>query len=133
MENKEFLEMRHVDLFSGIGGFSLALDNIFYDQKITHTFVEYDPFCQAVLRKHWPDAEINGDIRAFIAYAKGERSGREKRNVYKKKRGQEREQVLGTESTDCFILTGGFPCQPFSHAGRRQGTADDRYLWPEMF
>ena len=55
--------MKHIDLFSGIGGFSLAFDNIFYEQKNEHIFVEYDPFCQAVLKKHWPEAQIYGDIK----------------------------------------------------------------------
>lgn len=100
--------MKHLDLFSGIGGFALAADRVF--GNIEHTFIEIDPFCQAVLRKHWPKSEIYGDIRKFIADA-------------------ERERREG----EPFILTGGFPCQPFSQAGRRRGTEDDRYLWPEMF
>lgn len=65
--------MRHLDLFSGIGGFALAADRVW--PGIEHTFVEYDPFCQAVLRKHYPNAPIHGDIRQFIADA--EREGRE--------------------------------------------------------
>ena len=99
MENK----YTHIDLFSGIGGFSLAFDNIFNEQENNHIFVEIDPFCQAVLRKHWPEAEIHGDIRAFD----------------------------GGES-EPFLLTGGFPCQPFSQAGKRKGTEDNRHLWPDM-
>ena len=57
--------MKHLDLFSGIGGFALAIDSIFYEEKNHHIFVENDPFCQAVLKKHWPQAEIHGDIREF--------------------------------------------------------------------
>ena len=85
----------HLDLFSGIGGFSLALDNIYGKKNITHTFVENDPFCQAVLRKHWPEAEIHGDIREFIANAKGGQSG-------------EQTQQEGWKNTGggCFLLTG---------------------------
>lgn len=91
--------MKHIDLFSGIGGFALAADRVFGD--VEHIFVENDEFCQQVLKKHWPEAEVYGDIREFDG-----------------------------ESTQ--IVTGGFPCQPFSVAGRKRGTADNRYLWPEM-
>lgn len=120
--------MRHLDLFSGIGGFSLALDTIFHETKNTHTFVEYDPFCQAVLKKHCPDAEIHGDIRAFIADA--HRPNGNARTD--EKEAERRHKSPQSFPTRCDILTGGFPCQPFSHAGRRKGTRDDRYLWPEM-
>lgn len=123
--------MTHLDLFSGIGGFALASEAIW--PAIKHTFVEYDPFCQAVLRKHWPQAEIHGDIRTFITDT--ERLG----YVHGKSQEQSAKshlEALGQPATDFyppFILTGGFPCQPFSQAGRRKGTADNRYLWPEMF
>ena len=117
--------MKHLDLFSGIGGFALAADAVWED--VEHVFVEYDPFCQAVLRKHWPTATIHRDIREFIADAACSR--REGREV---STGQ-REAGKGTADTDRpYILTGGFPCQPFSVAGRRGGSADDRYLWPPM-
>lgn len=101
--------MRHLDLFSGIGGFALAVDCIWHEEENEHIFVEWDPFCTAVLKKHWPEAEYHKDIRAFIA------------------------GVCDKERSTIDILTGGFPCQPFSHAGRRKGTDDDRYLWPAMF
>jgi DNA (cytosine-5)-methyltransferase 1 len=95
--------MRHLDLFSGIGGFALAVDRVFGD--VEHIFCEIDLFCQAVLKKNWPDSEIQKDIRIFDG-----------------------KRFTGTVD----ILTGGFPCQPFSCAGKRRGKDDDRYLWPEM-
>lgn len=93
----------HLDLFSGIDGFAIAVEAVW--PGIRHVFVDYEPFAQAVTRKHWPDAEIHGDIRTFRGDAYG----------------------------PVKLVTGGFPCQPFSAAGRRKGTEDDRYLWPEMF
>ena len=66
--------------------------------------VELDPFCNKVLAKHWPNVKRMGDIR----------------------------DVKGTEFGLVDLICGGFPCQPFSNAGKRQGKADDRYLWPEM-
>jgi hypothetical protein len=53
--------MRHLDLFSGIGGFALAVDTVWPNSE--HVFCDNDKFCQAVLRKHWPDSKIYGDIR----------------------------------------------------------------------
>lgn len=53
--------MKHLDLFAGIGGFSVAVDEVWPD--VEHVFCEIDPFCQAVLKKHWPNATIYGDIR----------------------------------------------------------------------
>lgn len=110
--------MKHLDLFSGIGGFALAADTVF--GNVEHTFVEIDPFCQAILKKHWPESEVHHDIRQFIADTASSRLERGNWSP-----------VDGCTKVD--ILTGGFPCQPFSQAGKRKGTSDDRYLWPEMF
>jgi DNA (cytosine-5)-methyltransferase 1 len=122
----------HIDLFAGIGGNSLAFDTVFHEQKNKHIFCEIEPFPRAVLRKHWPDSQITGDIRAFTS------------DTYKlgcvhewpKEFSTKREYKAFCESLSNiyppFILTGGFPCQPFSQAGQRKGTADDRHLWPEM-
>jgi site-specific DNA-cytosine methylase len=64
------MQIIHYDLFAGIGGFSYALDKTYEKEKIKHIFVEIDPFCQAVLKKHWPEGEFWGDIRDFIAETK---------------------------------------------------------------
>lgn len=115
--------MTHLDLFSGIGGFSLAADRVW--PGIEHVFCEIDPFCQVILKKHWPNAPIYGDIRT-VTYANGLR--RQESNVL-----QQGGCGAWGSYQDVDILTGGFPCQPFSHAGKRKGTQDDRHLWPEMY
>jgi DNA (cytosine-5)-methyltransferase 1 len=95
------MKLRTLDLFSGIGGFSLGLESTGFFETIG--FVEKDKFCQKVLKKHWSNINIEEDIRNV----KGEKYAAE-------------------------VITGGFPCQPFSVAGKRKSTADDRYLWDEM-
>lgn len=94
--------MKHLDLFSGIGGFALAARWMAWE---TVQFVEIEPFCQAVLKKNFPNTPIHGDIKTFDGT-----------------------KYRGTID----ILTGGFPCQPFSIAGKTLGKNDARYLWPEM-
>ena len=100
-------EMRVLDLFSGIGGFSLGLERAGMQ---TVAFCEIEKFPRQVLKKHWPEVPIYDDIRKLTA---------------------ERLRADGIGPID--LVCGGFPCQPFSHAGKRRGTADDRDLWPEMF
>jgi DNA (cytosine-5)-methyltransferase 1 len=121
--------MTHLDLFSGIGGFAYAADQVFGD--IEHVFVEYDPFCQRVLKKHWPEANIYGDIRQFNSDTLYTGLERRQQKQTKRQRGQP-DRNGPDQAQRPFILTGGFPCQPFSAAGLRRGTADDRHLWPEM-
>ena len=93
-------KLKVLDLFSGIGGFSLGLESL--GQFETIAFCEKDKFCQKVLQKNFPNITIEGEIRDV----KGEK--------YK-----------------ADVVCGGFPCQPFSVAGKRKGTDDDRYLWDE--
>lgn len=112
--------LRHIDLFSGIGGFALAAEWAF--GNVEHLFCDNDPFAQAVLKKHWPEAPIYADIRSLTADADRQRQLQPEGG----KQG-EREWAGNVD-----LLTGGFPCQPFSAAGRRKGTEDDRHLWPEM-
>jgi len=97
------MAMRLLDLFSGIGGFSYAAETLIGGYE-TVAFCEMDEFCQKVLKKHWPQVPIFNDVRTLDAA----RLGR------------------------IDIVTGGYPCQPFSQAGRRQGEEDERHLWPEM-
>lgn len=94
--------MTHASLFSGIGGFDLAAEWAGWTNMFN---CEIDGFCRKVLKYHFPNAQQYADIRTtdFTVW-----------------RGR------------IDVLTGGFPCQPFSLAGKRRGTEDDRYLWPEM-
>ena len=94
--------MTHGSLFSGIGGFDLAAQWMGWDNVFQ---CEIDPFCQKVLQKNFPNVPLHHNIFEFDA------------TPYKGK---------------VDIITGGFPCQPFSIAGNRNGTSDDRYLWLQM-
>lgn len=94
--------MRHGSLFSGIGGFDLAASWMGWENIFQ---CEKDGFFRRILRHYWPDAKLFGDVREF-------------------------EAVEFRGAVD--VISGGFPCQPFSVAGKRRGTKDDRHLWPEM-
>ena len=107
MQKGEGLVLKTLDLFSGIGGFSLGLERVGFK---TVAFCEIDAYCRLVLKKHWKDIKIYHDVREIT------------RQQYKQD---------GLELPR--VITGGFPCQPFSVAGRQKGSGDNRYLWPEMF
>ena len=94
--------MTHASLFSGIGGFDLAAEWMGWQNVFN---CEIDPFCRKVLAYHFPDAKQYEDIKTT-------------------------DFTIHRGHID--VLTGGFPCQPFSLAGKRKGANDDRYLWPEM-
>lgn len=101
------MKLRVLDLFSGIGGFSLGLERTGGFE--TAAFCEYAEFPRKVLAKHWPDVPIYPDVRELTA---------------------ERLNADGLGRID--LICGGYPCQPFSYAGKREGAEDDRHLWPEM-
>lgn len=121
--------MKHIDLFSGIGGFAYAVDQVWDNAE--HIFCDNDKFCQQVLKKHWPNSKIYGDIRQFTANAERDRRHSEAQQKMDEE-ADRRKEGCGFDDCGYDLLTGGFPCQPFSQAGRRRGTEDDRYLWPEM-
>jgi DNA (cytosine-5)-methyltransferase 1 len=95
-----------LDLFSGIGGFALAARWSGFE---TVAFCEIDQYCQKVLAKHWPQVPIYSDIKKLT------------------RQGLESDGISQPD-----IITGGFPCQPFSVAGKQRGQDDNRHLWPEM-
>jgi len=96
------INLKHGSLFSGIGGFDLASEWMGW-QNLFHC--EWNEFGQKVLKHYWPNAELFTDITKsnFTKYA-----------------------------NKIDVLTGGFPCQPYSSAGKRLGKEDDRHLWPKM-
>ncbi|MCP4952013.1 MAG: DNA (cytosine-5-)-methyltransferase [Proteobacteria bacterium] len=98
--------MKVLDLFSGIGGFSLGLERAGME---TVAFCEIEPYCQKVLKKHWPNIPIYEDVR----------------NVTKER--------LGADGIFPDIITGGFPCQDISTAGKQRGLEGERSgLWSEI-
>ncbi len=131
--------MNHLDLFSGIGGFSYAAQQIWKDDHNIIAFVEKDKYCQRVLKKHWPNIPIIDDIKGFNYEKFTNVSNTESTDGKTSKNTEGWSQMQsgrgscrsGTAKID--LLTGGFPCQPFSVAGRKKGKSDDRYLWPNMF
>jgi DNA (cytosine-5)-methyltransferase 1 len=95
--------MRHVDLCSGIGGFALGFEWAGLSRPVL--FCDIEPWSRKVLHKHWPDVPIAEDVKELSDDPDG-------------------------LIPECDILTAGYPCQPFSLAGERRGTEDDRHIWP---
>lgn len=97
--------MNVLDLFSGIGGFSLGLERA---GMRTVAFCEIEPFCRAVLRKHWPNVPVYDDVRTLTA------------------------ERLRADGISVDVICGGFPCQDISNAGKRAGIEGERSgLWRE--
>ena len=94
---------RHVDLCSGIGGFALGFEWAELSSPIL--FCDIEPWSRKILAKHWPHVPIATDVKELASDPD--------RNV-----------------PDCDILTAGYPCQPFSLAGKRGGKEDPRHIWP---
>ena len=94
--------LRHVDLCSGIGGFALGFEWAGLSRPVM--FCDIEPWSRKILAKHWPDVPIEEDVKVLA---------------------NEPEQI-----PECSILTAGYPCQPFSQAGKRRGEEDDRHIWP---
>ena len=106
--------MKHISLFSGIGGFDLAAQWAGWDNLAS---CEINPFGRKVLEYYWPNAYHHDDIKTLtgetIEYEAQKRYGPDWR-------------------AGGVVLSGGFPCQPYSLAGKRLGKEDERHLWPEM-
>ena len=102
------MKLKILDLFSGLGGFSLGLERTGNFETVA--FCEIDKYCTLLLQKHWKGVKIYNDVKEIT---------------------KEKFITDGIQLPD--IITGGFPCQPFSVAGKQKGTSDDRHLWPEMF
>jgi DNA (cytosine-5)-methyltransferase 1 len=98
----KYFKMTHASLFSGIGGFDLAAEWMGWHNEF---HCEWNEFGQKVLKHHFPNSISYHDIT---------------KTDFTKHRGQ------------IDVLTGGFPCQPYSTAGLRKGKADERHLFPEM-
>ena len=98
--------INHASLFSGIGGFDLAAQWMGWNNMMQ---CEIDEFCMDILCHYFPNTTHYGEIR----------------DISESKYGIECKGKID-------VLTGGFPCQPFSQAGKRKGTDDNRFLWPEM-
>ena len=100
--------LKHLDLFSGIGGFSLGLESAGLVETVA--FCDFDKYCQQVLNKNFPNVPVYGDVKEL---------------------NHDKLRADGINQID--IITGGYPCQPFSVAGRKKGEQDPRHVWPEMF
>jgi DNA (cytosine-5)-methyltransferase 1 len=140
--------MKHIDLFSGIGGFALAARWAGYE---TIVFCEKDEWCQRVLAKNFGAVVADtsskqnngkrGDCELGRNHMERDKQTSQRDNGEANYNGPGRRGAPiipdihdfdGTKFTGATLLTGGFPCQPFSVAGKQRGKEDERHLWPEM-
>ena len=106
------MTLRHLDLFSGIGGFSLGLESAGLVETVA--FCDFDKYCKKILNKNWPQVPVYDNVKE-LNYDRLKSDG----------------IISGEKGID--IITGGYPCQPFSVAGKQKGEQDPRHVWPEMF
>jgi DNA (cytosine-5)-methyltransferase 1 len=99
--------MSHVDLCSGIGGFALGFEWAGLSKPVL--FCDIEPWSRKVLAKHWPDVPIAHDVKELA---------------------NDPDRFIPRTDPRNTILTSGYPCQPFSVAGKQRGTEDDRHIWP---
>ena len=97
--------MRHVDLCSGIGGFALGFEWAGLSTPVL--FCDIEKWCRDILKQHWNNVPIKSDVKELA---------------------NDPDNLV----PDCDILTAGYPCQPFSQAGKRQGEEDPRHIWPSI-
>jgi len=95
--------LRHVDLCSGIGGFALGFEWAGLSRPVM--FCDIEEWSRQIVSKHWPDVPVATDVKELASDPD--------RNV-----------------PDCEIITAGYPCQPWSVAGERKGSSDNRHIWP---
>ena len=99
--------MSHVDLCSGIGGFALGFEWAGLSKPVL--FCDIEPWSRKILGKHWPDVPIAHDVKELA---------------------NDPDRFIPRTDPRNTILTSGYPCQPFSVAGKQRGTEDDRHIWP---
>ena len=102
--------LNHIDLCSGIGGFSLGFEWAGLSKPII--FCDTEEWCRKILRKHWPDVPIVNDVKEIA---------------------DDPDRFIPETNWRRTILTAGYPCQPFSVAGSQKGFQDDRHIWPFIF
>ena len=102
--------MAHVDLCSGIGGFALGFEWAGLSKPVL--FCDIEPWSRKILKKHWPDVPIAADVKELA---------------------NDPNSIISAIGGRPSILSCGYPCQPFSQAGQRRGSEDDRHIWPEIF